>query len=450
MIEPKRFSLGVCLGLTLAGCGESARPRPQWRVVVATDAQVPQFGERLLVELLDEQGDLACTACRRQLGAGRAADWPISFGVVAVQSPLRVRARLFRAQTLGADGSASSEAQLDTVVTLPPVASGVVDAVVPMPMRCFGVAAHPVDHLSCDPATGELADEMVADDAGLLVVDSWPPGVAAPCTGDVPDDMVCVPGGAFLLGQPSSIPFVESELQPTPERLVQVYPFALDRQEMTVGKAAELLALHPEIEDEPLARVELAGRKHCTYRTDGLEQEMPVSCVTRELADALCAAQNKRLPTEAEWEYAAGNRDLESRYPWGSDDDICDYAVVARGDAFDKQPTFCRDSPSAFLPVGPTATDPDDRDVSLLGIERLGGSLSEWVADDFSAFGSACWRPEEHVLVDPTCVADTMAAAVRGGSWGASRASARASWRQRRSSDQVSDEIGIRCAMDLP
>src|SRR5678815_3707142 len=38
-----------------------------------------------------------------------------------------------------------------------------------------------------------------------------------------------------------------------------------------------------------------------------------------------------RLPTEAEWEYVAGNLGAETRFPWGYDEDVCSEAIVARG-----------------------------------------------------------------------------------------------------------------------
>ena len=53
-------------------------------------------------------------------------------------------------------------------------------------------------------------------------------------------DMVCVPGGAFLLGSHDTLPtFVAPSV---PERLVQLSPFWMDRDELTVAELETLVA----------------------------------------------------------------------------------------------------------------------------------------------------------------------------------------------------------------
>jgi formylglycine-generating enzyme required for sulfatase activity len=52
--------------------------------------------------------------------------------------------------------------------------------------------------------------------------------------------------------------------------------------------------------------------------TAGISEGLPVNCVSWGVAFAYCATIGGRLPTEAEWEYAAAGGDENRLYPWGS------------------------------------------------------------------------------------------------------------------------------------
>ena len=64
---------------TLAACEAEPPVRPQWTVTIASDARLPQFGDRLRVELLDDEGELACEGCRRVFGLVDSSSLPLSF-----------------------------------------------------------------------------------------------------------------------------------------------------------------------------------------------------------------------------------------------------------------------------------------------------------------------------------------------------------------------------------
>jgi formylglycine-generating enzyme required for sulfatase activity len=90
----------------------------------------------------------------------------------------------------------------------------------------------------------------------------------------------------------------------------------------------------------------------------------PQTCVTHKQAEAYCTWRGVRLPSEAEWEYAA--RGPQGwMYPWGND--FRDELGIA---------------------LGPVGFDP--LDVSYFGLKGFGGNAIEWVADSF--------EPEDNLM----------------------------------------------------
>jgi formylglycine-generating enzyme len=418
----RRAALAGAACALLGGCGDSlAAPRPQWEVTIGSDAPVPAIFDRLLVEVLDENGT-PCEGCSRLFGLASPGDLPLSFGVAAPEGDgeLRIRVRLFRAARLASDGSPDARWSIDLLGRLPKPA-GVDSIGLPLFMDCLGVAADPDEHLSCDPESRVLAPEPWLGAQALPVTGSWPPAAEVPCPPDHPTDTVCVPGGLFVMGGDNLFAPLAS-FEALPEQLVQLPPFAIDRDEVTVGVFLSVAAglpgrpgLHvPDYDDT---------RWMCTYLGDDVHDNdaLPVNCITAELAAATCAALDRRLPTEAEWEYAAGNASLETVYPWGDDsDNLCAKAIVGRGrnvvesDAGGLESSACRSQDDVIGPA-PAGTSPD---VSLLGIRDLAGNVSEILADSFAPYGEEpCWSPTVQLLVNPRCSASAPLRAARGGSY---------------------------------
>ncbi len=431
----------------IGGCAGEAAPLPQWTVTVATDAPVPQFGSRLQINVVDDAGDVACSSCQRQIAAADPVEWPISFGVAATRSGLHVRARLFRVGLIGPDGTPTPPALIDRLEALPPT-SGDLRVEVVLKMKCFGVPARPGSHESCDPETGMLAPEAEAPPltpADLPAVGSWPAARSVDCTGKTPADMVCIPGGAFIMGDPAALTVGGTDLATRPEHVVTLSPFRMDRDELTVAGFQALRAANPGLPMPLPMGSSIQDGAYCSY--GAADTTLPLNCLTRSAAQAICAVQGKRLPTEAEWEYAAGNLTRETPYPWGDSDDVCGHAILARAGL--DGPTLCRVAPNGgtYLagPVGGGASG----DVTDRGVHDLAGNVSEWVADDFQAYDAPCWNGGPTPLVDPLC-ADPAAdsGSVRGGNWEAVPLAAVVTTRAHAAPSSASPLIGVRCARD--
>jgi len=103
------------------------------------------------------------------------------------------------------------------------------------------------------------------------------------------------------------------------------------------------------------------------------DETLPVNWVGWYEAFAFCIWDGGRLPTEAEWGYAAGHGSENRVYPWGDGPATCDLAC------FDG----CSVSPPD--PVGTRASGD-----GFWGHSDLAGNLREWVFDGDSRYPTEC------------------------------------------------------------
>jgi formylglycine-generating enzyme required for sulfatase activity len=180
----------------------------------------------------------------------------------------------------------------------------------------------------------------------------------------------------------------------------------------------------------------------CIYTAaPGKDDDRPVNCLSWQRADAYCAKVGRRLPSETEYEYAAGA--LTSRaFPWGGDLPACADAVHGGGGGC---PTI----------TGPAVAGSGARDRLALGaavVVDLAGNLREFVADRFRRGDEACWG--SGVFVNPVCEPNApdllVARSVRGGSYRDEGTLLRAALRGFVENERyaISELVGFRCARD--
>ncbi|MBL8716198.1 MAG: SUMF1/EgtB/PvdO family nonheme iron enzyme [Myxococcales bacterium] len=136
--------------------------------------------------------------------------------------------------------------------------------------------------------------------------------------------------------------------------------------------------------DDPLRREWL-----CNLHREG-RADHPINCVSRVQAAAFCKWAGKRLPTDAEWTLAVGQK----QFPWGDGGLRCDRAVFAR---YGPDQGGCRKQPVGTMPV---EAHPDG--AGPYGNLELAGSLWEWVSSPsehgFGLLRGGAWDGNEHVL----------------------------------------------------
>ena len=137
-----------------------------------------------------------------------------------------------------------------------------------------------------------------------------------------PDGMIAIPGGSFFMGSDDGLPFEKPAHQVT---LAPVLHRRATRSPSTDYKACSDAGRCKRAgttnEWAGITRQGAQGLRpalqHPRSRTGAAKH--PINCVDWEMADKFCREQGGRLPTEAEWEFAARGPDGR-KYPWGDDD----------------------------------------------------------------------------------------------------------------------------------
>ena len=172
----------------------------------------------------------------------------------------------------------------------------------------------------------------------------------------------------------------------------------------------------------------------------------PINCIDWELAAAYCAWRGGRLPTEAEWEYAARGSD-DRVYPWGNEApdvkrlNLCgrECAALAARELHDEwKPMY--DGDDGWATTAPVGSYPDG--ASPFGVLDMAGNVWEWTDDWHGPYPATA-------QVDPRGPATGTSRVSRGAGW-ASRGPTRARGADRNWLDPKSRDcdLGFRCVQD--
>jgi len=266
---------------------------------------------------------------------------------------------------------------------------------------------------------------------------------------DGPAGMILIKGGTFRMGTDEGMPFEG------PAHDVTLKPFWIDRREVTVGEFArfvEATGYKTEAERFGWSGVFDAANGEW-HKRDGADwrrpegpghpaaaADEPVTQVSWNDARAYAAWAGKRLPTEAEWEYAARGGLAGKRYSWG--DELRPGGRPAANWWQGRFPSVntVEDGFAGRAPVGSFAPNGYD-------LYDTGGNVWEWCADWFG--------PEYYAQspsVNPMGPAAGEERVIRGGSWMCSEnycTNYRVAGRGHTSPDTGLNNLGFRCARDI-
>ncbi|MFF2018372.1 formylglycine-generating enzyme family protein [Paenibacillus sp. NPDC058177] len=295
--------------------------------------------------------------------------------------------------------------------------------------------------------------------------------VATPCTLSAPSslrfDWVSLTGGAFEMGTNDSEGFPDDGEGPA--RKIEIDPFYISAYTVTNAQYQAFVeatgyiteaekfgwsyVFHLLVSEETRSKVKGSSQQAPWWlaveganwrRPEGIEigitdrMDHPVVHVTWNDAIAFCKWSGTRLPSEAEWEYAARGGLKGKRYPWGDklkldDQHMCN---IWQG----KFPVKNHAS-DGYIDTAPVHTfEPNG-----YGLYQVAGNVWEWCADWFS--------PAYHQKtqnVNPIFNIDTGHKSMRGGSYLCHRSYCnryRVAARSSNTPDSSSGHCGFRVAM---
>lgn len=227
---------------------------------------------------------------------------------------------------------------------------------------------------------------------------------------------VKIKGSTYIMGNDNG------EADEKPEHKVTLSSFEIDKNEITEAQYEAC------VRSGKCTSAHYTDGKCLAWTPDGFRNvgvpftrrnpDFPVVCVTWFQAQAYCQAQNKYLPTEAQWEYAA-SIGKKYKYSWGDNTPSSSLCAMSSNQKPNKVGSF----------------NPND-----FGLNDMTGNVWEWTSDfyakDYYSFSRSDNPPGPeagHYRV------------VRGGGWYSNAEQLRITNRNWFSPDFAEVSIGFRC-----
>ena len=172
---------------------------------------------------------------------------------------------------------------------------------------------------------------------------------------EVLESMITIEGGTFMMGSESG------DSNERPVHMVTVPTFQMMRAEITVAQYRA--CVNAGVCSTPYAGWVKHGYTWSSNPSD--QEDHPINGVSWRQLMEFAAWVGARLPTEAEWEYAARSQGRDITYPWGDESPTCSLAQKS-GCGGDTVPVCSK-------PAGNTEQ----------GLCDMAGNVWEWVQDEY-------------------------------------------------------------------
>ncbi|MCD6308157.1 MAG: formylglycine-generating enzyme family protein [Candidatus Latescibacteria bacterium] len=206
---------------------------------------------------------------------------------------------------------------------------------------------------------------------------------------------------------------LRSEMLCQPVHRVTVSPFELSRDEVTVSQYSVFVGEteHPEPR---------------FWRDQLANPDRPVIYVSWNDAVAFAKWVGARLPTEAEWEFAARGGLVHQKYPWGSE---------SPGNRANLGHDWGNDGDGWRKYLAPPGTYPPN----AFGLNDMAGNVWEWTADRFGPYTPG-------LSVNPAGSSTGNLRVMRGGAWNSTESFIRNAFRGPSQPGFKGPHVGFRVA----